>query len=174
MPSQFPESVRPSPALDTSYYARLCNLLLLPFNRQDAFRLGLIDTEGNVLKRPSNANEEAALTPFHELAFGIRKYILNTPGGSRLLSASSGLASLAKLHNKKFDAKEVGRLTEEFKNIHKLVLENNISYPVEELIIERFLLAEEAPANSTSAMTDHNGTIDPPLNLTRRKPPEEL
>lgn len=174
MTTQFPESIRPSPALDTSYYARLCNMLLLPFNRQDAYRLGLIDAEGNVIKRPTNGNEEAALTPLHELAFGIRKYILNTPGGSRMLSASSGLAALAKIRNKKIDVKEISRLHEEYKKIHALAVENNLQYPVEEIIIERFILAEDAPTNSTSAMTANNGTIDPPLGLTRRKPPTEL
>lgn len=175
MTTQFPESIRPSPALDTSYYARLCNMLLLPFARQDAFRLGLIDGSGNVIKRPENGVEQAALTPLHELAFGIRKYILQQPGGARMLSASSGLASLSKIHNKKIDVKDIHRLHEEFCKIHKLAVENNLQYPVEELIIERFILAEDEPANSTSAITAHNGGLDLPLGKTsRRKPPETL
>lgn len=46
-----------------------------PFERWEAYRLGLIDAQGNLLKQPKNKDEKNALTPLDEVIRKIKKLI---------------------------------------------------------------------------------------------------
>lgn len=153
------EKIKPSIALDKAYYLRLCNLLLLPFNRQDAYRLGLIDRDGNQLKEPSNSAEEMAYTDLHKLVYGIKKMILKQPGGMSLLrSTSLALNSLNKIKNKRLEPKEMNHFMESFGTHCNFANENHLRCIVEEIIIEEYVrkLEEDGegpvPANNTSGV----------------------
>lgn len=159
---KYQESTRPSIVSDKEYHNRLCNLLFLPFNRQDAYRLGLIDADGNVIKDPSNAAEEAALSPFHILAFNIKKFISKQPNGANLLR--NGSFALNTLHHNQFrslDRKQVNSLMEQFERNCNFISENNLRFPIEESIIESFVMKEdEGGGDAGGAPTNNAGSLE--------------
>ena len=81
-------------AIDLFFTYRFIKLLVTPFEKQDAFRLGIIDKEGNRIippkpkvgpwdQRPKpliTPEEKAAYTILHKLIFNIKKIFGKVPG----------------------------------------------------------------------------------------------
>ena len=80
-------------AIDLFVTYRFIKLLVTPFEKQDAFRLGIIDKEGNRIMPPPIAGirqtkprslgtleEKAAYTILHKLIFNIKKLFAKVPG----------------------------------------------------------------------------------------------
>ena len=65
-------------AADLVYTFRFLKLLVTPFEKTDAFRLGIIDEKGKKLRRAKTEEEKNVYTPFHRLVYNIKKLI---PGG---------------------------------------------------------------------------------------------
>lgn len=171
MPLIQQETVRTTPALDKAYYLKLCNLILMPFNRQDAYMLGIIDRDGNKLRDPKDANEETVYNELHELAYGLKKIILKQPGGMSLLrSTSIALNSLNKIKNRRLEPKDVARITESFEGNCKFANDHSLRCIVEEILIEEFIrkLDEdgESPTNNTSGVA---GVTLPMGQMVKRK-----
>ncbi len=68
-------------ALDTWIIYKFIRLLATPFDETDAFRLGIINSQGKFLREPKNAKEKDAYTLFHRLVFNIKRLIEKIPGG---------------------------------------------------------------------------------------------
>ncbi len=51
--------------------------LLKPFNKTDAFKLGLIDAKGNVIKKPETEDEQLALSIYNVVIFELKKILGN-------------------------------------------------------------------------------------------------
>ena len=84
--------------------------LVTPFKNTDAFKLGIIDEKGKVLKKRSTlktSEEKDAYTPFHRLVYNIKRLI---PGG-KIGSYASAL----------FLIKEHGQLSDE--SVEKIMKE---------------------------------------------------
>lgn len=170
------ESTRPSIVSDKEYHNRLCNLLFLPFNQQDAYRLGLIDADGTLIKDPSNAAEEAALTPFHALAFSIKKFISKQPNGANLLR--NGSFALNTLHHNQFrsiDRKQVNSILEQFERNCNFISENNLRFPLEESIIEAYVMKEDGeggdagvPSNNAGSLEQLDYPVGQPVSRTKK------
>ena len=80
-------------AIDLFVTYRFIKLLVTPFEKQDAFKLGIIDKEGNRIMPPPIAGvkqtkprslntieEKAAYTILHKLIFNIKKLFAKVPG----------------------------------------------------------------------------------------------
>ena len=81
-------------AIDLFVTYRFIKLLVTPFDKQDAFKLGIIDKEGNRIMPPPSASgvkqnkprpletseEKAAYTILHKLIFNIKKLFGKVPG----------------------------------------------------------------------------------------------
>ena len=81
-------------AIDLFVTYRFIKLLVTPFEKQDAFKLGIIDKEGNRILPPPTAGgtrqtkpksldtlaEKAAYTILHKLIFNIKKLFQKVPG----------------------------------------------------------------------------------------------
>ena len=77
---------------DLVYTFRFLTLLVTPFEKTDAYELGLIDKDGKKLKSAETSEEKDALTPFHKLVFNIKKLMAKVPGGgSKLASYAAAL-----------------------------------------------------------------------------------
>lgn len=174
---KYQESTRPSIVSDKEYHNRLCNLLFLPFNRQDAFRLGLINADGDIIKEPSNAAEEAAMTPFHILAFNLKKFIAKQPNGVNLLR--NGSFALNTLHHSQFrslDRKAINSILEQFEKNCNFICENNLRFPIEESIIESFVMQEDesggdaggTPTNNAGSLEQLDYPLGQPVSKTKK------
>ena len=76
-------------AIDLFVTYRFLKLLTTPFEKQDAYRLGIIDEKGNRIKKPNSTKPEVELattelknsyTILHKLVFNIKKIFAKVPG----------------------------------------------------------------------------------------------
>ena len=76
-------------AIDLFVTYRFLKLLTTPFEKQEAFKLGIIDKDGNRIKRPKStlpavtlatAEQKNAYTILHKLVFNIKKIFGKVPG----------------------------------------------------------------------------------------------
>ena len=58
-------------AADLVYTFRFLTLLVTPFEKTEAFKLGLLDAKGKKLKKAKTAEEKYAYTPFHRFVFNV-------------------------------------------------------------------------------------------------------
>ena len=85
-------------ATDTVYTLRFLRLLTTAFEDTTAFKLGLIDDQGNKLKKPFTEKEKSAYNMFHRLVFNIKKLLAKVPGGSSKLASYASALFLIKEH----------------------------------------------------------------------------
>lgn len=151
-----------NPAIDTALSYKLLKMLLTPFKETDAFKYGIIDGTGKVVRRPSNTfAERSAFTPLHKLIFNIKRLINKTPGGdSRMKNLAAGLFLAKENYESEYDQ---NALVESFLN---LVNEDKILIEEEVQII----MFEEAGAmggvNTSSDGPSLTGTGGAPINNT--------
>lgn len=83
-------------ATDNFYSLRLVRLLSQDFEDWKAFELGLIDKDGNRIKKNkvNTSDERAAWTRFHIMARNLKKMLQTVPGGKFALSTGAGLLLL--------------------------------------------------------------------------------
>ena len=76
-------------AIDLFVTYRFIKLLVTPFEKTDAYRLGIIDADGKRILEPGTTNkpttlrtveEKSAYTVLHKLVFNIKKIIAKVPG----------------------------------------------------------------------------------------------
>lgn len=75
------------PIVDNAIALRIAYMLQLPFVDYDAYKLGVIDEEGNVLKSKSEMTdkEKASITLLHRMIFRIKHLLSKLPGGDSRL-----------------------------------------------------------------------------------------
>lgn len=104
-----------SRAGDLVYTFRFLKLLVTPFEKTNAFKLGLIDDKGKKLRKPETTEEKSAYNPFHRIVFNIKKLIAKAPGGS---SRIASYASALYLIKEKYNISD--------KNLNKMINESGI------------------------------------------------
>ena len=86
-------------AADLVYTFRFLTLLVTPFEKTEAFKLGLVDEKGKKLKKAKTSEEKNALTPFHRLVFNIKRLMSKVPGGSSSIANYAAALYLIKEQN---------------------------------------------------------------------------
>ena len=77
---------------DLFYAYRFIKLLVTPWDKMDAYKLGLLDEKGKVVKMASTNEEKSAYTVFHRLVFNIKRLIGMLPfGKTRIASWATAL-----------------------------------------------------------------------------------
>lgn len=75
---------------DLFYAYRFIKLLVTPWEKTEAFKFGIIDDEGKVLKKTrelKTSEEKAAYTVFHRLVFNIKRLLNKLPFGKTKLAS---------------------------------------------------------------------------------------
>lgn len=139
-----------SAIIDNLIAYRFLSLLVKPFIDTEAFRLGIIDAKGtNLIKSRDFTTQEQknAYNYLTRLVFNLKKLINKLPGGeSKLKNIVAALFLLKEAYDKRsvhVSETELKRLVE--------MLDNGVILAEEQLIVEDFLMMEEAPANVTGA-----------------------
>jgi hypothetical protein len=122
---------------------RLIWLLATPFEKFDAFKLGLIDANGNKLKKAETSEEKNATSMLHRLVWNLKKMIALVPGGKTRIGSLVAAYLLVR------EAEEKGynefQLEEEI--VSKFQVLRSIRFIEEELLVERALnLLEDGAA----------------------------
>lgn len=84
-----------SRSADLFYALRFLRLLTTDWKDTTAAKLGILDSDGKVIRRPKDLNtseEKAAYTVFHRLVFNVKRLLNKVPGGkSKLASYAAAL-----------------------------------------------------------------------------------
>jgi len=85
-------------AADTFYAFRFLRLLTTPWKKMGAYKLGLIDENGKVIKKPETGEERSKYTIFHKLVFNLKRMLNKIPLGKTTLASYIAALYLIKEH----------------------------------------------------------------------------
>lgn len=144
-----------SRVVDNLIAFRMLYMLVTPFDQTDAFKFGIIDKEGNALKKSKDlktTQEKDSYTNLHRLVFSLKRLLSKVPGGkSQLASIVAAYWLIKESYVSKTSVKQ-----EDLETMIDMIEQKNITMVEEELEIERFLkLLEDGGviANTTGAAT---------------------
>ena len=90
-----------SRAVDLLITYRIMKILVTPFNKQEAFKYGIIDDKGKVL-RPfrtiSGTKEKQSYTILHRFVFNLKRILQKAGLGGKLGTFAVALATLIREH----------------------------------------------------------------------------
>jgi hypothetical protein len=115
-----------STAIDAFITFRFLKLLVTPFNKTEAFKLGIINERGKVLKKYKTLErieERQAYTILHRLVFNIKKLIEKIPGGKSRLATYAAALFLIKEHVNEYHDSDGVLLEKEF---YKYLRDNDL------------------------------------------------
>lgn len=90
-----------SRAADLGYAFRFLKLLVTPWEKLEAFKLGIVDKRGRNIRKAKEleTNEEkSAYTIFHRLVFNIKRLLQMVPGGKSKFGSFAAALFLIKEH----------------------------------------------------------------------------
>lgn len=166
-----------SALIDNVIAARLLYMLVTPFENTDAFKLGIIDAKGKVLKHAKDlksGSERDAYNYLTRLVFNIKRLINKLPGGESNLK---NLVAAYYFVKEKYETKTTFVSEQQFNSlVHRL---DKITLVEEEILIEKLLnmIKEDGVANVTGAAVSTNEPKIMPKNIkkyqtmTRRSKP---
>lgn len=101
-------------AADTAYAVRFINLMQKEFSQWTAFKFGIIDDRGNLLKRPKTIEEKNAYTPFHASIRAMKQLMSVVPGGAKMAAMAASWSTVSSRFGlTESDNQEFERLVEE-------------------------------------------------------------
>jgi hypothetical protein len=135
-----------------------------PFDKQEAYKLGIIDNKGEKLKDPETKEEKNAYGYLDRLIFNLKKLIEKVPGGkSRLGSFAAALYLIREGHeNREYSMQELQE------GLEKTMSE------LDENTMKTFKdLMEEAPANASGSAVAGTGDDSSTVVVKKKKKTEE-
>ena len=126
-----------SKTIDNIIAFRILYMLVTPFEKTDAYRLGIIDKDGNALKKNKDLKteeEKDSYTNLHRLVFNLKKLLAKVPGGKNQLASIVAAYWLIK---ESYSSK----LSVTQEDLEKILqdIEGGVVFVEEELEIEKFL-----------------------------------
>lgn len=87
-----------SRAADTFYAFRFLRLLTTPWEKTGAFKAGILDANGKLIKRPQTSEEKSVYNYFHRLVFNIKRMLNKVPFGKTTIASYLAALFLLKEH----------------------------------------------------------------------------
>lgn len=87
-----------STATDTYFAFRFLRLLTTPWEKTGAYKLGIIDAEGKVLRKPIDMSERSKYNIFHRLVFRVKRLLNKIPFGKTTVASYLAALWLIKEH----------------------------------------------------------------------------
>ena len=111
---------------------RIMKLLVTPFDKQEAFKYGIIDKQGKVLKpwrTLKGSKEKSSYTMLHRFIFNLKRILQKAGLGGKLGTFAVALATLIREHK-------------EFEQHQKLIESTVVKYLKEQKLYEELLQEE--------------------------------
>ena len=143
-----------SRAIDAFITFRFLKLLVTPFDKTEAFKLGIIDNRGKVLRRYKTLErieERQAYTILHRLVFNIKKLIEKIPGGKSRLASYAAALFLIKEHVSEMNDSDGELLEKEF---YKYLKEHDLLVEEDNSIHEDIAFADKLLKGSYRLVQD--------------------
>lgn len=83
---------------DAIYALRFVKLLTTPWEKTKAYKAGIIDDQGKVIRKPMTSEEKSVYNHFHRLVFNIKRLVSKASGGSKYIAAYAAALMLLKEH----------------------------------------------------------------------------
>ena len=147
-------------------------MLVTPFDETDAYKLGIIDEKGKVLKKASTLKTSAerdAYTYLHRLVFNMKRIINKLPGGeTRLRNMIAAFFLIKESYLKSKPVISESKLEERYREILDIVERQDVTLVEEEIVVKKFL--EDVAANCTGAgVSTNEPTIKPKKTMKRKE-----
>ena len=117
-------------AIDLLITYRIIKLLTTPFEKQEAYRLGIIDKNGKVLRKTKElktGKERDSYTILHRFVFNLKRLINLVPGGKSKLGTYAAALGLLLKENKDINEIEIEKvLYKHLSDNDLLVLDDDI------------------------------------------------
>lgn len=97
---------------DFFYTLRFLRLLTTPWEKTTAYKLGLVDEKGKVLKKPQTSEEKGAYNVFHKLVFNLKRLLNKVPFGKSTIASYAAALYLIKEEAAMSD-RSIGKILEE-------------------------------------------------------------
>ena len=110
-------------AIDLLITYRVIKLLVTPWNKHEAYKYGIIDDNGKVLRKTKDlktAKEKDSYTILHRFVFNLKRLINIVPGGKSKLGTYAAALGLLLKENKDINMVELE------KDLYKHLSENNL------------------------------------------------
>ena len=142
---------------DLFYAFRFLKLLVTPFEKTQAFELGIIDKEGKILKKAidrTTPDEKSAYTVFHRLVFNLKRIMAKAPGGKSVVARYGAALFLIKEHTGMSDSKLLKTLEKALDTPFENELNENYWYQDEEarLMPGNYVLTEDIASPITGEL----------------------
>jgi len=113
--------------VDTLIVFRILKLLTTKWENQEAYKLGLIDKNGNRIKdkKPKTSEEKNSLSLLHRLVFNVKRIIQKVPFGKTAFASYAVALALLK-EETNLNAQQADELCEKF---YKMLKENDLLEP---------------------------------------------
>jgi len=167
-------STKGNRAIDMLITYRVLKILTTPFEKQDAFKFGIIDKNGKVLRRykdVSKSDEKKTYTWLHRFVFNVKRLLGKAGLGGRLGSVGVAIALLLKEEEYiRRQPKKIRKLMElsmgDYKKYDKVFESAVIKYCVH-IGVWDTILKEDANLSSTmTGLLQEKFETNPDLELT--------
>lgn len=152
--------------IDNLLAYRILSLLVVPFNKSDAFKLGIIDADGKILKRMKDLTTEEEKNSYsylHRLVFNMKKLLNKLPGGDKYTKNIIAAYFLIK------ESYASNNSTNMESRLNTL-LESNCDFSLDESIVIQFL--EDLPTSNTTGIEFASKPLS--KTLKRKLNPKEI
>jgi len=144
---------------------KILSMLVTPFAKTDAFKLGIIDASGKVLKIGKDLktdDEKSAYDYLHRLVFNLKRLLNKLPSGD---SVTKNLVAAYFLVKESYENYNTIDVEDRFYALLETINDSDIILVEEEIIVKRFLDEDAGglPANNTT------GIANPILPLVKKK-----
>jgi len=110
-------------AIDLLITYRVIKLLVTPFENQEAYKYGIIDKDGKVLRKAKDlktSQEKDSYTLLHRFVFNLKRLVGLLPGGKSKLGSYAAALGLLLKEQKDLNAIEIERI------LYKHLVDNNL------------------------------------------------
>lgn len=151
-------------AVDVYYTFRFLRQLVTPWNETKAFKLGLIDADGKVLRKATTPDEKDAYTLFFRLVYNIKRLLNKVPLGKTKLASYVAALWLIK-ENTKMSEEAIIEGFNAYLEQQGVTLDNTLSESKtwmtkgENLLPGKYKLAEHVVSPITGELVAFKGSL---------------
>lgn len=164
--------------IDNVLAYKVLKMLVTPFIKTPAFRLGIIDAHGKILKHAKDlttAEEKDSYNYLNRLVFNLKRLINKLPGGENYLK---NLVAALFLIKESYETYHTTDIEKRFNELVEAIHSNNLILIEETILVNKFLSEEDGIANVTAGVA----TTEIPLAkkkkvsdyILKRKPIKDL
>ena len=153
--------------IDNLLAYRILSLLVTPFDKSDAYKLGIIDEKGKILKKQNQLTtpeEKDAYTYLQRLVFNLKRLLNKLPGGDKY---TKNLIAAYFLIKESYKHNDESNLEHRFHTLLETIDEKNLILVEEEIMVKKFL--DEEGEGSMIAANNTSGVANPEYKLGTKK-----